>query len=126
MHLVVDVRTGPQVQRRPDCQRDGDEHARLAYGVTVHRLVGYIGAYWARLGRLDTLTFTAGVGENAARLRDDVMAAFADWGVEAAGEPVDLGDGAWRISAESSSVTVLVVPTDEELQIARACAELLD
>ncbi|MBN9631425.1 MAG: acetate kinase [Actinobacteria bacterium] len=98
----------------------GDAAARLALDTTVHRLKHYIGAYTALLGGLDVLTFTAGVGENDGRLRAEVCA-----GLEALGIRLDperngaASSEARRISADDSRVTVLVVPTDEELEIAR-------
>ncbi|MBO1739023.1 acetate/propionate family kinase [Leifsonia sp. TF02-11] len=98
----------------------GDAAARLALDTTVHRLKHYIGAYTALLGGLDVLTFTAGIGENDGRLRAEVCA-----GLEALGIRLDperngaASREARRISADDSRVTVLVVPTDEELEIAR-------
>ena len=104
---------------------DGDDDARLAYDVVVHRLRKYIGAYWAVLGRVDVITFTAGVGENLPRLRADALSTLADWGVRIDHAANDDGDGARVISTSDSEVTVLVVPTNEELAIARACDEVL-
>ena len=104
---------------------DGDDDARLAYEVVVHRLRKYIGAYWAVLGRVDVITFTAGVGENLPRLRADALSTLADWGVRIDHAANDDGDGARVISTSDSEVTVLVVPTNEELAIARACDEVL-
>lgn len=98
----------------------GDAAARLALDTTVHRLKHYIGAYTALLGGLDVLTFTAGIGENDARLRAEVCAGLDVLGIRLDPErnAADAGD-ARRISADDSRVTVLVVPTDEELEIAR-------
>lgn len=98
----------------------GDPAARAALDAVVHRLKHYIGAHTALLGGLDVLTFTAGVGENDARLRAEALA-----GLEVLGIRVDperntaASDEARVISADDSAVTVLVVPTDEELEIAR-------
>ena len=100
----------------------GDPDARLGYDVYIHRLRKYIGAYLALLGRTDVITFTAGVGENDAAVRRDSLA-----GLERLGVVLDerLNDsperGPRRISAPDSPTTVLVIPTDEELAIARAC-----
>lgn len=104
----------------------GDEAAQLAYDVYIHRLRKYVGAYLAVLGRTDVITFTAGVGENDAAVRRDAMSGLVTLGIE-----IDDGlneapeRGARRISAATSPVTVLVIPTDEELAIARACVDLL-
>jgi len=104
---------------------DGDEDAMLAYDVVIHRLRRYIGGYWAVLGDVDAITFTAGVGENVARLRADALATMRGWGVEIDTEANENGTGERVISTPDSRVTVLVVPTDEELAIARACDEVL-
>ncbi|MGN7225695.1 acetate/propionate family kinase [Dietzia maris] len=104
---------------------DGDEDATLAYDVVIHRLRRYIGGYWAVLGDVDAITFTAGVGENVARLRADALSTMRGWGVEIDAEANENGTGERVISTPDSRVTVLVVPTDEELAIARACDEVL-
>lgn len=104
----------------------GEEAATLAFNVYVHRLRAYAGAYIAQLGGVDVISFTAGVGENAARVRADAMATLGFLGVEI--DPARneaRGHGIRRISAESSSVEVLVVPTDEELEIARQALSLV-
>ena len=104
---------------------DDDENARLAYEVVIHRLRRYIGGYWAVLGRVDAITFTAGVGENVARLRADALSTMSDWGVDIDRDANENGTGERVISTPDSRVAVLVVPTDEELAIARACDTVL-
>ena len=103
----------------------GDDAAKLAYDVTVHRLRKYVGAYWAVLGAVDAITFTAGIGENAPRLRADVLAGFTDWGVTVDAEANESGKGARLISGAGSKVSALVVPTNEELAIARFADEVV-
>jgi acetate kinase len=105
----------------------GDAAAQLAYDVYIHRLRKYIGAYLAILGKTDVITFTAGVGENDAAVRRDALAGLASLGVEL-DELRNTGPdrGARRISADDSPTTVLVIPTDEELAIARACARMVN
>jgi acetate kinase len=104
----------------------GNEEAQLAFEVYVHRLKHYLGAYLALLGRLDVLSFTAGVGENAPTVR----AAVAD-GLDGLGFQVDpeLNDirskDARVISSDGAPVTIAVVPTNEELAIAQDAAALL-
>ena len=106
---------------------DGDEDARLALDVWAHRIRHYVGAYLAQLGGLDALVFTAGIGENS-----PVMRARALAGLEHLGLAVDPDRNAmtWReareISPEGAVVKVLVVPTNEELAIARAAAALAE
>jgi acetate kinase len=103
-----------------------DEDAALALEVYLHRLRKYIGAYHAVLGRVDVITFTAGVGENDAVVRRDALTGMSTLGIEIDEQLNDSPDrGARRISAESSPITVLVVPTNEELAIARACVSVL-
>ena len=104
---------------------DNDDDAVLAYDVVIHRLRRYIGGYWAVLGHVDAITFTAGVGENVARLRADALSTMGDWGVQIDAEANENGSGERLISAPDSRVKVLVVPTDEELAIARACDDVL-
>ncbi|MEX0580535.1 MAG: acetate kinase [Mycobacterium sp.] len=104
----------------------GDESAKLAYDVYIHRLRKYIGGYLAVLGRTDVITFTAGVGENDARVRRDALAGLGSLGIEL--DPKLNDDpvrGPRRISARSSQTGVLVIPTDEELAIARAALTVL-
>lgn len=104
----------------------GDEAAQLAYDVYIHRLRKYVGAYLAVLGRTDVVTFTAGVGENDARVRRDALSGLAPLGIELDEHLNDSpARGARRISAEKSPTTVLVIPTNEELAIARACLTVI-
>ena len=104
----------------------GAEDAQLAFEVYVHRLKHYVGAYLAILGRLDVLTFTAGVGENNPALR----AAVTD-GLDGLGIVVDpvLNNAPSRsarvVSPTGSPTQVAVIPTNEELAIAREAATLL-
>lgn len=104
---------------------EGDETGRLAFDVVVHRLRRYIGGYWALLGHLDTLTFTAGVGENSPSVRAAALETLSSWGVEIDAEANENRRGERVISTPQSRVTVLVVPTNEELAIARASVEVL-
>ena len=104
----------------------GDEAAVLAYDVYIHRLRKYIGAYMAVLGNTDVITFTAGVGENDAAVRRDALTGMATLGVELDEElNASSEKGARRISADTSPITVLVVPTAEQLAIARACVDAM-
>lgn len=100
---------------------NGDANAREALDVYVHRLVKYIGAYAAVMDGLDVITFTAGAGENDNRLRDAVCARLKNlFGIELDGEANAVRSREPRvISTPESKVTVLVVPTNEELAIAQ-------
>ena len=98
----------------------GHDGARLAFEMFAYRLRKYIGAYAAAMDGLDALVFTAGIGENAPRLRQRVCEGLTFFGVRldpARNEAVSKEPR--RISADDSKVEVLVVPTNEELVIAR-------
>ena len=104
----------------------GDSAAKLAYEVYIHRLRKYIGAYLAILGHVDVITFTAGVGENDAQVRRDALSGLESLGIDLDDALNDSAQrGPRRISAHASRITVLVVPTDEELAIARAAAAVV-
>jgi acetate kinase len=104
----------------------GDADATLALDVYCHRVRKYIGAYWAVLGRLDVLTFTAGVGENAAGVRARIVDGLAGLGISVdPARNAEHSSQARVISPDGSGVTVLVVPTNEELAIARQSAQLV-
>ena len=98
----------------------GDGPSQLAIDVYVHRLKHYVGAYFAQLGRVDVITFTAGVGENDPMLRARAVGELEAFGIRIDPERNAAANrGARRISADDSAVTVLVIPTNEELEIAR-------
>src|ERR1700682_3855399 len=105
----------------------GDSAAQLAYDVYIHRLRKYIGAYLGVLGETDVITFTAGVGENVAAVRRDALTGMAALGI-VLDEHLNASPAraARRISADNSPITVLVIPTNEELAIALACIGVVD
>ncbi|MGC5627315.1 acetate/propionate family kinase [Georgenia sp. Z1344] len=103
----------------------GDADARLALDVYGHRLRKYVGSYAAVMGGLDAVTFTAGVGENDALIRAEVLAPLGFLGIELDDAANTARSSEPRvISAPGSAVTVLVVPTNEELAIARHTIEV--
>ncbi|MGW7263434.1 acetate kinase [Streptomyces sp. NPDC054842] len=105
-----------EIRRRVD---EGDEQARLAFDIYIHRLKKYIGAYYAVLGRVDAVAFTAGVGENAAPVREAAVAGLEGLGLAVDGELNAVrSDEPRLISPGHARVAVAVVPTDEELEIA--------
>jgi acetate kinase len=98
----------------------GDAAAALAFDVYIHRLRAYAGAYLAQLGGVDVISFTAGVGENSARVRAAAVETLGFAGVELDPQRNQAKErGVRRISTDDSGVVVLVVPTNEELEIAR-------
>ncbi len=104
----------------------GNKRAELALGVYAHRVRRYIGAYLLELGRCDAIVFTGGVGENAAPMRARILA-----GLEASGIELDARRNeaesreARAISRPDSRVAVWVIPTNEELMIARDTRQLV-
>lgn len=100
----------------------GDQNAQLAYDVYIHRLRKYVGAYLAVLGGADVVTFTAGVGENADSVRWDALSGLTGLGIELDEQRnAERSRQARRISTDRSPTAVLVIPTNEELAIARDC-----
>lgn len=98
----------------------GDAHAREAIDIWTWRARHYLGAYIVHLGGVDVITFTGGIGENQPMLRARVLEGLEDLGIVC--DPVaneSPESGPRRISDPSSAVEVWVVPTNEELQIAR-------
>jgi acetate kinase len=104
----------------------GDGAAQLAYSVFIHRLRKYVGAYLAVLGHTDVISFTAGIGENDPAVRRDAVAGLEELGVVLdQRRNLSGGRGARQISADGSPIAVLVIPTNEELAIARDCVRAL-
>ncbi len=105
---------------------EGDRNAKLAFDMYEYRIRKYIGAYTAAMDGLDVLVFTAGVGENSALLRKKVCERLTFFGVEL-DEALNENNtgGERRISSPRSKVEVLVIPTNEELVIARDTYELV-
>ncbi|MGA5301998.1 acetate/propionate family kinase [Nucisporomicrobium flavum] len=106
-----DMRT---VERR---REEGDPAATLAFDVYCRRIKEYVGAYLALLGRTDAIAFTAGVGEHSPLVRAASLEGLSSLGIEVDPARNEKGDGI--ISPDGSRVTVCVVPTDEELEIAQ-------
>lgn len=104
----------------------GDKNAALAFDILCYSLRRYIGAYWAVLTRVDGIVFTAGIGENDPEVRAESLAGLESWGVK-----IDPARNAFRsdknryISTDDSKIPVMVIPTNEELEIARATLAVL-
>ena len=104
---------------------NGDEKARLALEMYNYRIKKYVGAYAAAMGGADIIVFTAGVGENQANMRESVCENMEWMGVKLDVEKNNAIHGEEAvISAPDSKVTVVVIPTDEELMIASDTMEL--
>ncbi len=98
----------------------GDEKAKLALDMVAYSVKKYIGSYAAVLGGVDAIVFTGGIGENSFVMRGLVMEGMEYLGVDFSKEKnVEKGSGIREISNPGSKVKVLIVPTNEELSIAR-------
>ncbi len=106
-----------------EATEEGNERARLAVDVFVTGIVHYIGAFYLDLGRLDYLVFTAGIGEHSDYLRKKVCDKLKAIGICLDEEKNAAADGICEISTADSAARVLVIPTDEELGIARRTYE---
>ena len=109
------------VIREIDTNENGHaEDAKLAYDILVYGIKKYIGAYAAAMNGCDAIVFTAGIGENNARIRFDVCSNMEYLGVKMDKEANAAARGKIaRLSAEDSKVAVYLIPTDEELMIAK-------
>ena len=100
--------------------------AKIALEVYTYRIKKYIGAYFAALGSLDCVIFTAGIGENAPYIRELSCSGLNKLGIEIDPERNNkTGNGIREISSPGSEVKVLVIPTNEELKIARETKKAL-
>lgn len=113
-----------EIQR---CAAEGDAQAELALDMFCYRVRKYIGAYYAALGSVDAVIFTGGIGENSALVR-----ARSCEGLSALGISIDerrniaAAGGIARIQEEQSRVQILVIPTDEEREIAQQTVEIIE
>jgi acetate kinase len=104
----------------------GDPGATLAVDVMVHRLRKYVGAYAVTLGRVDAIAFTGGIGEHSSLVRREVLDGLGILGVELDEDANDDGPPERLVTASTSRIPAWVVPTNEELEIARACLAVLE
>lgn len=105
---------------------EGHAQARAAFEAFCYRIRKYIGAYMAALGGVDAIVFTAGIGENSERVRASVCGGLEGLGIVLDTEKnASLNHSKGDISKPESRVRVLIIPTDEELQIARETLEVL-
>jgi acetate kinase len=105
---------------------EGNANAQLAFDMFEYRLRKYIGSYIAAMNGLDVLVFTAGIGENVALLREKICNQLTFVGVKL--DPIlndQPSNAERRISSTSSTIEVLVIPTNEELIIARDTYNLM-
>jgi len=103
----------------------GDANAALAFDVMVYRLRKYVGAYAVALGRVDAIAFTGGIGENSVAVRAAVLSGLGALGVVPDHDANAGGDPERLVTAADSRIPAYVVPTNEELEIARSCLAVL-
>lgn len=101
----------------------GNDRAQLALDMFIERVKRYIGGYMAELGHVDAICFAGGIGENSSSMRKDILNTFEELGVKLDLEKNNTREEA-LISADDSKVKVYVVPTNEELMIARDTLDL--
>ena len=107
-------------------KESGDRQAELAFEVYTYRIKKYIGAYFAVLGKVDGIIFTGGIGENSIDVRREVCKGLEFLGIkldESLNQITDSNER--RISTIDSKVEILIIPTNEELQIARETKAIL-
>ena len=98
---------------------DTNEHAKLALDMFLNRVIRYLGQYTFEMGGVDAIVFTAGIGENAANVREDIIERLDFLGIKMDKEANNVRGVERVISTDDSSAKVLLVPTNEELEIAR-------
>ena len=100
-------------------KEQGSKEMALAFDIYCYRLKKYIGAYFAALGRIDALIFTGGIGENAAPVREHACQGLAGLGITINSEKNNQRkERIMEIHQDEAAVKVLVIPTDEEREIA--------
>ena len=104
----------------------GNKRAQLALDVFDYRVIKYIGAYAAAMNGVDAIAFTAGIGENNIKMRKDVCSSLTYLGVKLDEEKNNVRGEERIISADDSKVDVWVIPTNEELLIARDTVEIVN
>lgn len=106
-----------EIEKRMD---EGDEMAKLAFDMFILRIKKYIGAYIAILGKIDAIIFTAGIGENDARIREAICNGLEIFGIEIdKNKNTNSNHNARLIGLDKTKINIIVIPTDEELAIAR-------
>ena len=108
-----------------EAAEDGNERAQLAIDMFTYRVKKYIGSYAAAMNGVDAIVFTAGIGENAIEMRESICDGLDYLGVELDAAKNDVRGELQEISADDAAVKTFVIPTNEELVIARDTKELV-
>ena len=104
---------------------EGNKQAKEALEVYAHRVKSYIGAYIAEMGGVDAIVFTAGLGENGITMRKTICDGLEGLGIELCDERNNVRGKDTVISKDSSKVKILLIPTNEELMIAKDTVEIV-
>ncbi|MBS4881818.1 MAG: acetate kinase [Peptoniphilus harei] len=104
---------------------EGNKRAKLALDIFEKRVRGYIGSYMTELDHVDAIVFTAGVGENSIEMRESIVNGLKSLGIKIDSERNNVRGEDKLISADDSSIKIFVIPTNEELMIARDTKELV-
>lgn len=105
--------------------QEGNERAKLAQKVFAYNVVKFIGAYTAAMNGVDTIVFTAGLGENDKKIRSEICSYLGYLGIAIDDEANSIRGEETVISTKESKVTVMVIPTNEELAICRETVALI-
>ena len=109
-----------------EARDQGNKRAKLALDIFEKRVRGYIGSYMTELDHVDAIVFTAGVGENSVEMRESIVAGLKSLGIKLDPERNNVRGEDRLISSDDSSIKVFVIPTNEELMIARDTKELVE
>ncbi|SDC51562.1 MULTISPECIES: acetate/propionate family kinase [unclassified Candidatus Frackibacter] len=109
-----------------EAAKEGNERAQLAIDLFCQRVKKYIGSYSAVLGGVDVIVFTAGIGENGIEIREDILEGLNYLGVKLDKEKNDIRGEEQIITTDDSDTIAMVVPTNEELMIARDTKRLVE
>jgi acetate kinase len=106
---------------------DGNERAKLAFDMLCYQIKKYIGSYSAAMGGLNAIVFTAGIGEHTPYIRENALKGLEYLGVKLDKERNNFGhsNDPVKISADDSAVQIYMIPTNEELVIARDTAKIV-
>lgn len=108
-----------------EAANEGNERAQLALDIFAQKIKSYIGSYFAELNGADVIVFTAGIGENSISMRAKICANLENLGIKLDPERNNLRGDEAIISATDSKVKILLIPTNEELMIARDTVEVV-
>lgn len=109
-----------------EARDEGNKRAKLALDIFEKRVRGYIGSYMTELDHVDAIVFTAGVGENSVEMRESIVAGLKSLGIKLDPERNNVRGEDKLISSDDSAIKVFVIPTNEELMIARDTKELVE